>query len=161
QPFPMIIPTTRPVFSWENTTLTPDTFHRIAEIRSPVTLILTGTNYNPADLAPLAGMTNLTYLLAPVVDRKGLQYLGELPNLTDLMVARVTSAGDGLKHLGGLSKLTRLELERFTEGDGGGLEHLARLTNLTRISLNFKTMDADQLKHLGSLTKLTHLRLTH
>jgi Leucine-rich repeat (LRR) protein len=147
-------------------------------------LLFNQAKVGDADLAHLAGLTNLTHLdlqntsvgdsgLAILKGLKGLTWVGlnrtaitdaglvnlkGLTNLTFVAVGHTRVGNGGLAHLKGLTKLHGLFLG-FTQVGDAGLEHLAGLTNLVEFGLEFTQVGNSGLEHLQGLTKLHVLTL--
>ncbi len=121
---------------------------------------LNDSSVTDADLAHLAGLTNLQvlYLDNTQVTDAGLAHLTGLTNLQvlDLDNTQVTDAG--LAHLAGLTNLKGLGLSN-TQVTDTGLAHLTGLTNLQVLDLDNTQVTDAGLAHLAGLTNLQNLWL--
>ena len=121
---------------------------------------LAGTGATDADLAHLAGLTDLLWLKlsGTQVTNSGLLHLARLTGLArlDLDGTQVTDAG--LAHLAGLTSLVELDLER-TQVTDAGLAHLTGLTDLDLLHLLGTQVTDAGLDHLAGLTGLRWLGL--
>lgn len=88
--------------------------------------------------------------------------LGELRNLEELVLSGVPNAPFGdeaLAHLKGLSKLTHLDLGRFTRVTEAGFETLKNFPNLRVLAIWNSQINAAGLVQLKQFPKLEELRL--
>lgn len=113
------------------------------------------------DIEPLAGSTtttNLNLISTNITDR-GLQYLGNLPNLDVLVLAESRVRGFGLPHLKGLENLSFLDLSGSLIDDEG-LVRMPRLPGLMHLSLADTKITGRGLEHLKVLPALRRLDLS-
>ncbi|MDP6795702.1 MAG: hypothetical protein QGG00_09955 [Verrucomicrobiota bacterium] len=86
----------------------------------------------------------------------GLADVAKLGNVVELNLRDTKITSDGLVHLKGLAKLTRLHLERTNVGDEG-IANLARLNALEYLNLYGTKITDKSLDHLAGLKKLRQL----
>jgi internalin A len=141
----------------------PETFKRLPPPDVPFGLDLSHTSISEADLADLAGFTELRALnlsSSPVTD-DGLKGLGGLNQLEALDLSNSPVTGAGLAHLAKLDGLRVLHLgwTRVSDSDIGPLSQLGelRILNLTSASRLTDT----GLAPLESLRQLRVLDLSH
>ena len=122
----------------------------------PVTIVdLHRIAVTDADLAPLAGMTDLEVLdlsYTKVTDA-GLKHVAKLTKLKQLSVYGTKVSDAGLVHLKGVTSLETLFLAETVIGDKG-LEHLTGLGSLQAVELDQTQVTDAGLMSLGKLTKL-------
>lgn len=92
------------------------------------------------------------------VSDDGLKHLAGMTSLTKLRLSNTQIKGEGLKHLAGLMQLPNLTLSHTQVGDEG-LKHLAGLTNLGWLDLSHTQVSDEGLTHLTGMTHLTWLLL--
>jgi internalin A len=120
-----------------------------------------GFNPDPWTDEALAGIRTLTNMRrldlgASQVTDAGLQYLGEMKELTWLWCAATPVTGSGLKHLAGLSKLKVLNLNESQVTDEG-LAAIPSLPELTVLDLGKTKVTDAGLRYLSKLPKLEAL----
>ena len=111
-------------------------------------------------LKRLVGMESLTRLMLGAVSDEGLQYVGQLKQLTVLRFSGSAEfTGVGLRHLDGLSQLEELEISNAIAFTGQGLEHLAPLHGVRTLTFSGTNVLGESLAHLTGLRGLKELHI--
>ena len=105
-----------------------------------------------SDLSPLAGLTDLTWLLLP---DNSISDISAIAGLTNLEVLDL--AGNSISDISPLTGLTNLIALGLYNNSISDISPLAGLTNLTLLWLNDNSIS--DISPLAGLTQLTHLRL--
>eukprot|EP00803_Ostreobium_quekettii_P005614 evm.model.scf_375EXC.4 EVM.evm.TU.scf_375EXC.4 scf_375EXC:55822-57139(-) len=87
--------------------------------------------------------------------------LAGLPELRHVIFKSCTITDEGLRHVGKLESLTRLQLSNSVRITDAGLQHLRSLTGLQYLTLSGCRGNWDrQLEPIGKLAELKHLEVT-
>lgn len=111
-------------------------------------------------LTRLVGLESLTRLSLGAVSDEGLQYVGQLKQLTGLHFSGSADfTGTGLRYLEGLSQLEELGISNAMAFTGQGLEYLARLSGVRKLTISGANVLGESLVHLTGLQGLKELHI--
>lgn len=117
------------------------------------------SNSQSGDIDFLTELPNLTQLRLSAwgSNLSNIDALGYLTNLTKLNLAISGNQPNNFKVLGGLTKLTDLTL--YLIGQGNDIEIISKLPKLTHLELNLSDGQTSNLEVLSNLPAITHLEL--
>lgn len=124
-------------------------------------LTLDNTAIGDAGAANFAGLTAMTalYLTSTQVGDAALAHCAGMTKLQYLVVGSTKVRGPGLRHLAKLTELEGLGLDQLPDFTGEGLEHLAGCPKLTKLQLSWTGINDAGLAKIQAIKQLTFLDL--
>ena len=131
----------------------PEVIEKIAQLSHLRHLTLTcGVSEPVADIAPLANLSELCelYITHLPIGDDGLKAVGQLNNLVRLEVVGSRVQAQWLKPLGTLQRLTYLRISGTGNWDAG-VDELTRLTNLQYLTIERATLSPQSIRRLQAM----------